>query len=105
MKRSFKIILISSLVLNLIFIVLQISTRPAITSTRPTPIDKNLNVEKTKNNFLDQLFKKYPAAKEKKYFFINFWDTGHMYLKDQLPMLDTLVEPLRNDFAYVFNSP
>ncbi len=108
MKRWVKIILLISLALNLTFVIIQLTSY----KSRRETIERNVkmkyetrtklvNIAVTKSKFLDSLYKKYPELKNKKYLFINIWDTGDGWSIKQLPMLDTLIEPLQENLGYV----
>ena len=108
MKRSFKIILVISLITNLCLVIIQVMGHFSQRDTWERNIKmkyetrtKLVNVSETKNKFLDSLYKKYPELKDKKYLFINIWDTGDGWSIKQLPMLDTLIEPLKENFGYI----
>ena len=108
MKRSFKIILIVSLVLNVCFITLKIIAYYSRQSNweynvkmKYSKLTRSVNISETKKNFMDSLYLKYPQLKAKKYLFINLWDTGEHWAIKQLPMLDTLIQPILPDFGYV----
>lgn len=105
MKKSFKAILIVSLVLNGVFIVLQIrdSFRANYWSEDRDP-RKGVNVEVERKNFFSSLKKHYPNTVNKKYFFINAWSPMRYGFRKELKMLDSLVKPVKNNFGYVFVS-
>lgn len=108
MKKSFKIILAISLLINLTFIALQVSSYYTRRSNLISNIERKyshltkvVNIAETKKNFMDSLFHKYPQLKIKKYLYINIWDTGDQYSIKQLPTLDTLIKPLLPEVGYV----
>ncbi len=109
MKRWFKIVLITSLVINVAFVVIQIVGYYNIrmnwewnAKSKYENFTKMVNAPEVKKHFMDSLFKKYPELKTKKYLFINFWDTGDTYTLKQIPILDTLIKPILPDVGYVF---
>jgi hypothetical protein len=108
MKRSVKIVLIASLIINVCFISLQIIGSRKRSETIERNIKNNykqftkfVNIADTKRSFLDSLHKKYPETINKKYLFINIWSTGDGWSIKQLPILDTLILPLKSDMSYI----
>ncbi len=108
MKKSVKIILIVSLIVNICFVVLQIVGSFQRSATIERNIKSNykqftkvVDVDQVKRSFLDSLHKKYPETTNKKYFFINIWGTGDGWSIKQLPILDTLITPLKSDVSYI----
>jgi hypothetical protein len=108
MKKPFKIILIISLIINIGFIGLQIFAHLQTIEVTKLNIHnkyknftKTVNIPETKKVFFKELYKNYPETKNKKYFFINIWDTGNGWSIKQLPFLDTLIEPLNPNMAYI----
>src|ERR1041385_8258862 len=104
MKKTFKIILFISLILNVGVVIIQfIDHREKVDNWergakfKYDNMTRFVNITETKKSFLDSLFHKYPHLKTKKYLFINFWDTGDQYSIKQLPTLDTIIEPLIKD--------
>ncbi len=102
MKKWLKIVLITSLILNAFFIAMQVITNQRMKYV-PTKI-KEVNIEEEKTKFFTELKKKHPQLSDKKYFFINVWAPGNWDSMHQIPLLDTLVEPLKNNVAYIFAS-
>lgn len=108
MKKWVKIVFIISAALNLGWGVVQVlaynvrkeNIEYAVKMKYETRT-KTVNVSLAKKTFLDSLFLKYPESKNKEFLFINFWDTGDGYSIQQLPMLDTLIEPLLPNVGYV----
>jgi hypothetical protein len=100
MKKWLKIVLIVSLILNVFFVVVKIIINQSMIY-EPTKI-KEVNIQEVRTKFFSELKKKYPKLSSKKYFFINVWAPGSWESMHQIPLLDTLVEPLKDDFAYIF---
>ncbi|HRD38308.1 MAG TPA: hypothetical protein PLC65_06725 [Bacteroidia bacterium] len=100
MKRSLKIILFFSLILNLVLIGIQVFYKAVYRVRETEPKDININV--ARSAFMDSLIKLNPELKDKKYFYINIWDTGCLSCIQQMPMLDSIVEPVKDNFGYVF---
>lgn len=105
MKRSFKITLVISLLLNLIFVGIQISAyfqrKKNIITYNPSKTQKFVNGPIMKKNFIDSLYIQYPELKTKKYLFVHFWSTRHYWCTKPLPVYDTLIMPLNPQVGYV----
>lgn len=105
MRRSFKIALLISLLLNLIFVGIQIfgyfQKKKNIFTYNPSKTQKFVNGPIMKKNFLDSLYIQYPELKTKKYLFIHFWSTHHYWCTKPLPMYDTLIMPLNSQVGYI----
>lgn len=111
MKKSFKIILVVSLVINLAFIIIGIASQfqrkqswEHNVKLKYSHLTKTVNISETKKHFFDSLFNRYPDLKAKNYIFLTFWHTGDIWSRKQLPMLDTLITPLLPDVGYVLVS-
>lgn len=105
MKRSFKIVLIISLALNLIIVGIQIfyyfQRKRTIISYYPSKTQKLVNAPIAKNKFLDSLYINYPQLKSKKYLFFHFWSTKHYWSTIPLPIYDTVIMPLNPEVGYI----
>lgn len=105
MKRSFKIVLLFSLTLNLIFAGIKIfyyfQKEKTTISYYPSKTQKLVNVPIAKHKFLDSLYIVYPQLKSKKYLFFHFWSTKHYWCTKPLPMYDTVILPLNPDVGYI----
>lgn len=108
MKKSFKIILGISLLLNIAFITIKIVYDYKIDRERAEFQLRNLqDWQKTvdapvaKKNFMDSLFVKYPHLKTKKHLFLHFWSTRHFWCTKPLPIYDTLIQPLNPEVGYI----
>lgn len=104
MSKRFKIILIASLLINIFFIIIEFleyrSRQINLELTKPFVL-KDVNVTEEKKKFLSKFRREYPSLADKKYVFINFWTGGSGSCIAQLPILDTLLMPLRDDMAYL----
>lgn len=108
MKKSVKIILIVSLLINICFIVLKLIALYQVNEYKEIFQKRNIkewqrtvNAPIAKKNFMDSLFIKYPQLKTKKYLFLHFWSTRHFWSTKPLPIYDTLIEPLNPNVGYV----
>jgi hypothetical protein len=108
MKKSFKITLWISLLLNIVFIALKffndyrIEHESAIFKKRNIQDwQKTVNTSIAKKNFMDSLFIQHPQLKTKKYLLLHFWTTRHFWCTKPLPIYDTLIQPLNPEVGYV----
>jgi hypothetical protein len=108
MSKGFKITLIISLSISVLLAAIQIFSYFQIKKTWEANIKNKykdftrvVDVNRVKKAFLDSLHLKYPETKDKKYIFINTWGTGASWSIRQLPFLDTLIEPLNSNMAYI----
>lgn len=108
MKRSFKIILGISLLLNIAFITIKLVEKNRVSREREAFNKRNLqdwqktvNAPIAKKTFMDSLYLKYPELKNKKYLFLHFWSTRHFWCTKALPIYDTLIQPLNPIVGYV----
>lgn len=62
---------------------------------------KDVDILKEKDKFFKALRAKYPQLTNKEYFYINIWKPFCYDCIDQIPKLDTLIEPLNSKMAYV----
>lgn len=105
MKRSFKIALLVSLMLNLIFVGIQIfayfQRKKETITYYPSKTQKIVNAPIAKKKFLDSLYIQFPELKSKKYLFFHFWSTHHYWSTKPLLIYDTLIMPLNSQLGYV----
>lgn len=103
MSRLLKILFVLSILINVTFIFYEIKHPPipARYEIAPAFRIKNLKVKDEKLKFFKKLKTLDPLSYRKKYVFINIWDTHYNGSAPVLPVLDTLIEPLRKDFSYV----
>lgn len=108
MKRSFKIILGISLLINIAFITFRLIETNRINREKEAFKKRNLqewqktvNASVAKKNFMDSLFIQYPQLKTKKYLFFHFWSTRHFWCTKPLPIYDTLIQPINPEIGYV----
>lgn len=87
--------------LNTLFVVGWITRKCRIDSYNNPPV-KEVDIILTRRNFLDEIKAAFPGIKNKKKFFINIWSTGEWDSMKRMPLLDTLIEPLNSEMAYVF---
>jgi hypothetical protein len=107
MKRWFVVLFIISLLLSGFFVFLQ------IVQNRYEPVDfesghegdtVRLNIAYQKKKFFTGLKRLYPEISTKKYLFMNLYSCSARAM-DEIPILDTVIEPLREDMAYLLVSP
>lgn len=105
MKKSFKIVLLISLALNLIFVAIQVfayfQRKSEKISYYPSKTQKIVNAPIAKKKFLDSLYVQFPDLKAKKYLFFHFWSTHHYWSTKPLLIYDTLIMPLNSQVGYV----
>jgi len=105
MKKSFKTILLISLVLNLILVGIEIVSYFQRKNEKivyyPSKTQKIVNAPIAKKKFLDSLYIQFPELKSKKYLFFHFWSTHHYWSTKPLLIYDTLIMPLNSQLGYV----
>lgn len=103
MKRSFKILLILSLIANCILAFLhnrQKRSRIIHVELAEAFKFRVLDNKWEKEKFFRKLKVLDNSSDRKKYFLIHIWD-GYNGTTHQLPKFDSIVEPIRNDISYV----
>ena len=101
MKKGLKITLILSVILNVILSIIYFFESNRTFNFTPPEI-KEVNIPEERNKMFTEIKKIHPELSDKKYFFFHAWSVGDWASMHQMPILDTMIEPLRNDFAYVF---
>jgi hypothetical protein len=99
MTKTVKIILFLSLSLNVWLFYNETRKNRFYTFDHNEP---EVNIQLERSKFLSLIKEKYPKSATKKYLFIHIWSPGDWDSMKEMPMLDTLIRPLRNDFFYVF---
>jgi hypothetical protein len=102
MKKWIKIILVISLTLNVVMVGLQLYARSIKNELNKV---KEVDIKLEKDKFFSLLYSKYPETKNKKYLFIQVWETDSGTGMEQMMVIDSIMDSRQEKFACVFLCP